>query len=596
MKAISLISSLFFILFVTLPAFGQIQFETHIISNDADGAQSVFAIDIDGDEDIDVLSASENDGKIAWYENDGNESFTAHTIITDAGWGYSVFALDVDGDEDIDVISASGDRIAWYENDGNENFTTHRITTFADGALSVFALDVDGDEDIDVLSASWFDAKIAWYENDGEENFTAHTISTNADGAYSVFAIDVDGDEDIDVLSASYWDDKIAWYENDGNENFTEHTITISADGAISVFALDVDGDEDVDVLSASNNDDKIVWYENDGNENFTAHTITTDTNGAQSVFALDIGGDDDIDVLSASSGDVNIAWYENDGNENFISHTITTDANGAQSVFAIDVDGDEDIDVLSASADDDKIAWYENLGVPIVPNLSVSLTPVNPPIVIPAGGGSFQFDLMIQNNDTIGYTYDGWTDVFAPHDTLISPVALRPGLILPPGDSLSWNGLTQYVPAHAPAGEYTYYAKTGIFPDSVIASDSFTFEKLAGDGSPAHDLGWSVYGWDVSDPNAQENHHSAFITQYSVSPNPFNPQTTLTFTILQKERISLKIYDIQGREIVSLYDDVFEAGEHSAIFDGTNLSSGIYFARLEAGKFSQTQKLLLIK
>ena len=69
--------------------------------------QSVFAADVDGDGDMDVLSASFVDDKIAWYENDGSESFTAHTITTDADGARSVFAADVDGDGDIDVLSAS---------------------------------------------------------------------------------------------------------------------------------------------------------------------------------------------------------------------------------------------------------------------------------------------------------------------------------------------------------------------------------------------------------------------------------------------------------------------------------------------------------
>ena len=75
----------------------------------------------------------------------------------------SVFASDVDGDGDMDVLSASAydDKIAWYENNGSESFTAHNITTNADGAYSVFASDVDGDGDMDALSASPEDYKIA---------------------------------------------------------------------------------------------------------------------------------------------------------------------------------------------------------------------------------------------------------------------------------------------------------------------------------------------------------------------------------------------------------------------------------------------------
>ena len=94
--------------------------------------------------------------------------FLAHTITTAADGAISVFAADMDGDGDTDVLSASfsDNKIAWYENDGSENFTTHTITTAAYGAFSVFAADVDGDGDTDVLSASLYDDKIAWYEND----------------------------------------------------------------------------------------------------------------------------------------------------------------------------------------------------------------------------------------------------------------------------------------------------------------------------------------------------------------------------------------------------------------------------------------------
>jgi hypothetical protein len=102
--------------------------------------------------------------------------FASHTIV---GGEYealapsSVYAEDLDGDGDMDVLSASDgdDKIAWYENDGNENFTPYTITVNADGVYSgfysVYAVDVDGDGDIDVLSAAFNDNKIAWYENMG---------------------------------------------------------------------------------------------------------------------------------------------------------------------------------------------------------------------------------------------------------------------------------------------------------------------------------------------------------------------------------------------------------------------------------------------
>ena len=155
----------------------------------------------------DRLSASYSDDKIAWYESDGaaDPSFTARTIATSADGAYSVYAADIDNDGDMDVLSAStnDDKIAWYESDGaaDPSFTARTITTSADGARSVYAADVDNDGDMDVLSASANDDKIAWYENDGaaDPSFTARTISKSADNAQSVYATDIDNDGDMAV-------------------------------------------------------------------------------------------------------------------------------------------------------------------------------------------------------------------------------------------------------------------------------------------------------------------------------------------------------------------------------------------------------------
>ncbi len=360
-----------------LPARGaDVPFTERGISTAANAAQSVFATDLDGDGDTDALSASFNDDKIAWYESDGGSppSFTERVISTTAWGSTSVFATDVDGDGETDVLSASfdDDKIAWYESDGGSPpvFTEHVISTAAIAAQCVFATDVDGDGDTDVLSASFNDDKIAWYESDGGSPpiFNERVISTTANAALCVFATDVDGDGDTDVLSASLFDDKIAWYESDGGSppTFTERVISTTADGAFSVFARDVNGDGDTDVLSASGSDGKIAWYESDGGSppSFTEHVISTAANGAASVFATDVDGDGDIDVLSASSVDDKIAWYESDGGSppSFSERVISTGADGAVFVFATDLDGDGDTDVLSASSVDDKIAWYENL------------------------------------------------------------------------------------------------------------------------------------------------------------------------------------------------------------------------------------------
>lgn len=335
-----------------------------IIGIRAVGVHEVTGADLDADGDIDMLSASCLDDKIAWYENNGKGKFEAHVISTVAEHATSIVAADFDGDGDNDVLtsSAGDDTVGWYESDGNQRFTFREINTDVNVVRKVFAADVDDDGDMDALSASVKNNTVAWYENDGRGNFTTHAISTNAAGATSVVAVDLDNDGDMDVISSWCHKDTIAWYENDGRQGFTEHVITDEAEGAQAVFASDLNGDGIFDVLSASSRDNTIAWYEHDGRGGFLPHMITTTADGAYNVSAADIDGDGDNDVLSASYRDAKLAWYENDGRGNFVAHTISDNARNVRCVFAADVDGDRDLDVISAIAGEDTIAWYENL------------------------------------------------------------------------------------------------------------------------------------------------------------------------------------------------------------------------------------------
>lgn len=78
--------------------------------------------------------------------------------------------------------------------------------------------------------------------------------------------------------------------------------------------------------------------------------------------------------------------------------------------------------------------------------------------------------------------------------------------------------------------------------------------------------------------------------------PNPFNPFTFIDFYLPTRTWVQLKIYDLLGNEINELIDEEIEAGHHQVIFDGSKLSSGIYFYKLIAGRYQETKKMLLIK
>ena len=86
--------------------------------------------------------------------------------------------------------------------------------------------------------------------------------------------------------------------------------------------------------------------------------------------------------------------------------------------------------------------------------------------------------------------------------------------------------------------------------------------------------------------------------------PNPFNPVTKIKFDLAPRtpyplsrgEMVTLKVYDILGKEIQTLVNEQLQPGSYEVTFDGSNLPSGIYFYQLKTGDFTATKKLVLLK
>jgi hypothetical protein len=83
--------------------------------------------------------------------------------------------------------------------------------------------------------------------------------------------------------------------------------------------------------------------------------------------------------------------------------------------------------------------------------------------------------------------------------------------------------------------------------------------------------------------------------------PNPFNPETTISFALKQNEKVAINIYNIKGQKVKTLTNDYFDAGNHQIIWNGKDqnnrqVSSGIYFFKMEAGSYTHTKKMILMK
>jgi photosystem II stability/assembly factor-like uncharacterized protein len=106
----------------------------------------------------------------------------------------------------------------------------------------------------------------------------------------------------------------------------------------------------------------------------------------------------------------------------------------------------------------------------------------------------------------------------------------------------------------------------------------------------------WSRPLSEISDINNKQPKIPSNFDLYQNYPNPFNPETNISFTIPQSRFVTLKIYDLMGREKATLVNEYKPSGNYTIKFDGNKLSSGVYFYRIEAGEYIATKKFILMK
>lgn len=132
-----------------------------------------------------------------------------------------------------------------------------------------------------------------------------------------------------------------------------------------------------------------------------------------------------------------------------------------------------------------------------------------------------------------------------------------------------------------------TTEAKTYRFVDANLISGNYSYrlKQVDYNGTFAYS---EVVNVDVNAP-----------VQFELSqnyPNPFNPSTTINFSIPQSSNVTLKVFNTLGQEVKTLINQNMESGAHSISFDASELNSGIYFYKLDAGQFSEVRKMTLIK
>jgi hypothetical protein len=154
------------------------------------------------------------------------------------------------------------------------------------------------------------------------------------------------------------------------------------------------------------------------------------------------------------------------------------------------------------------------------------------------------------------------------------------------------WQGITIDVPAMGDDGtDYTAgYIQAGTVPTFKLLKDG-KLTNLEGD-IPA----FASSGLYMVPSLSESITLPATFSLNRAYPNPFNPATTLSFALPIETEVSLTVYNLLGREVISLVNGNMEAGYHSVVWNADTHASGVYFVKMVAGSFISTQKLMLVK
>jgi hypothetical protein len=233
------------------------------------------------------------------------------------------------------------------------------------------------------------------------------------------------------------------------------------------------------------------------------------------------------------------------------------------------------------------------------IPPVDVTLTPVNPPIVIPAQGGTFSFNAQLTNTGASPASFDAWIMQYTPGGTWEGPLLGPVDLTVPAGITIS-RLRQQNVPGSAAPGVYIYRGYVGAYVTSVKwDSSSFQYTK-----STTADGGTAMGNWDNWGESFASFENVCAVDLKTPSgfslernrPNPFNPTTAISYQLPADSRVSVTVYNLSGRMVANLVEGWQPAGAHEVTFDGSKLSSGQYFVRLQAGDFTAVQKMVLVK
>lgn len=338
------------------------------------------------------------------------------------------------------------------------------------------------------------------------------------------------------------------------------------------VFAMSIDKNQNILVCGTRGNnnipsyyDYFVIKYNNAGN--FIWERNYTSTGQFTTDWAYDVTTDDSCNVYVTGVGDpggpfeIVTIKYDSSGTQKWL-RTYSNSFGSTGSRVAIDKSGN--VIVAGYNNSNDIVIKYSNDGTELWSRL------------MPDGGYHPAFTLDSLDNIYMagGKVRGSWGD--------LQVYKYNP------------NGVLQWQLIYPGSGN------TGQLPrDMVVDKNGMVYTTGSGYGLGIGGTGVKMSTFKISQVTGINIISSNIPDKFLLSqnyPNPFNPTTKINFSLPKEEFVSLKVYDMLGREVSNLVNEKLNAGEYSYDFDGSSLQSGTFFYRLQSENFSDTKKMILLK
>jgi len=350
-----------------------------------DDPQSIAAADLDGDGDGDLVSANLSSDNLTIFFQTSPRAFDSLPLAlggaTTTDIAFSVAVADLDGDSDIDVVSANGgdDSLTIFFQTGPQSFESLPLVlrrSVMKYPLAIEPADLDGDGDLDLATANASSHNLTvWFQEDSGDFLDRPLVLagfSSDNGPDSIAAGDLDGDGDIDLASGHpdlVLEDtsSLKIYYQTAPGAFQQFPLMLGGPCTCSLAIIDVDEDGDLDLFSVDVRSATAFLQSSSGSLGPEPRLLATFQNGsARSIDAADVDGDGDLDVVVAISDSFgnadNLTVLFQEAPRGFDLRSVgLSPSNSPLSVAAADLDGDGDVDIASANAGSDDLTVFWN-------------------------------------------------------------------------------------------------------------------------------------------------------------------------------------------------------------------------------------------